>query len=539
MAIDSTAEDERLRNEHSPLYWFFVNIKRGLVGHVLRHKLIYSVLGCCSLLVAFSLRAMIQPLFIWFRLHTFDLFLITMLVLGVRVLSKKLAEKGKRLRRTTKLLAFVFVVVLIRVEVYSYFANYSRYRHLKEIDLEELPTTAHERVQPIESLRTLADGVMDQNRHPSEPDFVRIGDKYCFTMAVEPDTWLTRLVGTIDEIIDIPGNAASPDFSKDSRHQVSFAIGEHMFLGKNSRNATIKTFPLWRFFSYTPGDVKYVQDDSGEMVEIVSLSRLSGSWWSRWVFPWPEFGGVVVIRQSNGGLVHALKRVFFGDGTWVPPEKIHEYAFLRGQNLVPYEASRYAAKSFRFERSFWAPCPIGNHNGDTIIPDMKDSKNDMPYTVYAKFGADGDERNKLYHYFALEPWQSTQHGLSNSLFFPADGIGRPLVFRHYKRDEGTHGVATVDSQVRGSDIHVSWASALPIEHRPWIHDIAGKRRLMWLTTVVTFKEGNSRLSASSMPNIVLTDARTGRSLWVKATYPEGWVAEVDKDYLDSVGGKKK
>ena len=538
MAIESTDQEDKLRSEHGPLHWFLVNIKRVVISHVLRHKLVYCSLGWASLLVAFALRATVQPIFIWIRLHVFDLVLISTLVLGVMIVSKKLAEKGKRLRRTTKLIAFIFVIALVRVEVYSYFANYLRYCHLKEIDLEELPTTDFERVQPIESLRTLADGVMDQNRHPSEPDFVRIGDKYRFTMAVEPDTWQTRLMGTIDEIIDIPGNAASPDFSKDSRHQVGFAIGEHMFLGKNSRTAIIKTFPLWRFFSYAPGDVKYIQDDKGEMVEIVSLSRLSGSWWSRWVFPWPEFGGVIVIRQSQGGLLHALKRVFFGDGTWIPPENIHEYAFLRGQNLVPYDVSRYAARSFRFERSFWAPCPIGNHNGDTMIPDLKDSKNDMPYTVYAKFGADGDEQNKLYHYFALEPWQNTQHGLSDSLFFPADGIGKPLVFRHYKRDEGTHGVATVDSQVRGSDIHVDWSHALPIEHRPWIHDIAGKRRLMWLTTVVTFKDGSNRMSASSMPNIILTDARTGRSLWAKATHPEGWVAEVEKDYLDSVDKQK-
>ena len=536
MAIDTTPHEERLRNEHGPLYWLFVNIKRKIFDHVFRHKVIYSTLGWGSLIVAFCLRAMIQPLFIWVRLHTFDLILITILVFGIRVLSKKLAEKGKRLRRTTKLVAFILVVTLVRVEVYNYFASYSRYCHLNEVDLEELPTTAYERIQPIESLRTLADGVMDQNRHPSEPDFVRIGDKYRFTMAVEPDTFQTRLVGTIDEIIDIPGNAASPDFSKDSRHQVSFSIGEHMFLGKNSRTATIKTFPPWRFFSYAPGDVKYIQDDSGEMVEIVCLSRLSGSWWSRWVFPWPEFGGVMVIPQSRGGSMHALKRIFFGDGTWIPPEKIHEYAFLRGQNLVPYDVSRYAAKSFRFERSFWAPCPIGNHSGDTMIPDLKDNKNEMPYTVYAKFGADSDERNKLYHYFALEPWQVSQHGLSDSLFFPADGIGKPFVFRHYNRDEGTHGVATVDSQVHGSDIHVDWNHALPIEHRPWIHDIAGKRRLMWLTTIVTFKDGSNKLSAGSMPNIILTDARTGRSLWVKATHPEGWAAEVEKDYLDS-GGK--
>ena len=539
MAVDTTVQEELLKKQHNPFYWLCVNFGRSIRDHVLRHRTLYMVLGVITLLVLFALRALVQPAFIWLRLHTFDLFLICAFIAWVKVWSKRLSEHGKRLRRTTKLIAFIVVILLVRIQAYHYFASYSRYCHLNEIDLAELPTTDFERIQPVESLRTLADGVMDQNRHPSEPDFVRINDKYRFTMAIEPGTKLSRLTGSIDEIIDIPGSAASPDFSKDSRHQVKFYVGENMLLSKNSRSAAIKTLPPWRFFSYMPEDVKYITDNKGEIIQVVSLSRLGGSWWSRWIFPWPEFGGVIIMRQGNGGVGNMVRRLFFGEGKWIPPEDVTKHPFLKGQNLVPYEASRYAARSFRFEQSFWAPFPGGSHAGDTRIPDIKDDdKNDMPYAIYARFGPDGDERNKLYHYFALEPWRPTQHGLSDSLFFPADGVGRPFAYRHYKRDEGMHGIATVDSQVRGSDIHVDWGHARPIEHRPWIHDIAGKRRLMWLTTVVTFKDANNRMSASSMPKIVLTDARTGRSLWVKATQPETWVAEVEKDYLDSSGGGK-
>ena len=531
MAIDPVEENERAVGEtHTPLYWLVANSFRSIRSHVSRHRRFYIAMAILALLAAFVLRAVIQPVFIWLRLHAFDIFLLLAFLAATRALSRRLTEQGKRLKRTTKLVMFVLVIVAMRLEVYQYVASYFNYCRSLETDLAELPTTDFERVQPVESLRTLADGVMDQNRHPSDPDFVRIADKYRFTMAIQPDTILSRLTGTIDEVFDIPGSVAAPDFSKASRHQVGFAVGEHMLWGKNSRTCAIKSLPPWRFLSYSPEDVKYVLDDKGEMVEVISLSRLGGSWWSRWVFPSPEFGGVLVIRQSQGGLGHSLWRLFFGEGEWISPEEIAKHGFLRGQNLVPYEVSRYAARSFRFERGFLAPFPWGSHNGDTIIPEIKEAKNDMPYTIYAKFGADGDERNKLYHYFALEPWQKTQHGLSDSLFLPADGIGKSMVYRHYKRDEGMHGVAAVDSQVRGSDIHVDWSHALPIEHRPWIHDIAGSRRLFWLTTVVTFKDGNNRLSASSMPNIVLTDARTGRSVWVSATHPEGWAAEVQKAF---------
>ena len=442
--------------------------------------------------------------------------------------------KGRRFGTLWKIALFVAVILLIRCEAYSYLALYFRYRSLHELDLAELPTTAHERVQPVVSLRMLADGVMDQNRHPSEPDFVRIGDTFRFTMAIEPSTTTGRLFGTIDEILDIPGDAASPDFSRQSREQVGFAIGEHMLLGKNTRTATIQSFGLWRFLSYTPNDIRYVKDDKGEMVEVVSLARLGGSWWSRWVFPWPEFGGVQIIHQGRGGVFHALWRLFFGEGDWIRPRDISKYPYLTGQNLVPYEVSRYAAQSFGYERSFFAPLPF-YHNGDTMIPALPDDQNSQPFTVYAEFGPMGDARNKLYHYFALEPRQETQHGLSASLFMPADGIGPTMVYRHYKRDEGLHGMAAVASQVAGSDIHVDWGHARPVEHRPWIHDVGGTRRLMWLTTIVVFKDKDGKSSATSMPNIVLTDARTGRSVWVRASRPEGWVKEVEQSFGDVLG----
>lgn len=537
MSIDTTPEIEKLKQEHGVIYWLFSNIAFHLRTHVLRYPRLYSIVAVLALLLLFIFRPWIQPLFILIRVHTFDILLISTCVFGTKLLSKKLAEKGKRLKRITVFTVFIAVLIVIRVQAFAYFASYARYTRLNEIDLQELPTTAFERVQPVESIRTLADGVMDQNRHPSEPDFVRIGKEYRFTMALEPDAPLSRLVGTIDEIFDIPGSAAAPDFSKDSRHQVKFSVGERMFLGKNSRTCAIKSLPPWRFFSYTPRDVKYFEDEKGEMIQVVSLSRLGGSWWSKWVFPSPEFGGVLVIRQNDGGLGHALWRLFFGEGEWIPPQDITKHEYLRGQNLVPYDSSRYAAQSFRFEKSFWAPFPGGSHNGDTMIPDIPDTKNNMPFTIYCKFGPEGDERNKLYHYFALEPWQKTQHGLSDSLFFPADGIGQPMAYRHYKQDEGMHGVVTVDSQVRGSDIHVDWTNAIPIEHRPWIHDITGKRRLMWLTTVVVFKNNDKRvLTAGSRPNIVLTDARTGRTMWINdVSHPSNWVNEVEKDYLDSQG----
>jgi hypothetical protein len=530
--IDSTPDAERLQKEHHWLYWVGWHIREKTKTFVQKHKKHFAILSIFLFLIVFVFRATVQPAFIILRLHTFDLLVVISFIVLLRVYSRKLRERGKRFGNIWKLALFAGVALLVRCEAYNYLALYFRYRALHELDLTELPTTAHERVQPIVSLRMLADGVMDQNRHPSEPDFVRIGDAFRFTMAIEPDSETSRLFGTIDEIFDIPGDAASPDFSKESREQVKFPVGEHMLLGNNTHTATIMSFGLFRFFSYSPGDVRYVKDDDGEMVEVVSLSRLGGSWWSRWIFPWPEFGGVEIIHQDQGGIFHAVSRLFFGEGEWIRPEDISKYSYLKGQNLVPYDVSRYAAQSFRYERSFFAPLPF-YHTGDTMIPELPNDRNEQPFTIYAEFGPAGDERNKLYHYFALEPRQLTQHGLSASLFLPADGIGPAMVYRHYLRSEGLHGMAAVASQVTGSDLHVDWGHARPVEHRPLIHDIDGVRRFMWLTTIVVFgDEQNGKFSASSMPSIVLTDARTGRSVWVKAAQPEDWDHEVEQSFGD-------
>lgn len=526
MAVDPIEEAQEKIEHHNPLYWFGINTANAMKKCVKAHLLIFKLAGVITLISAFVLRSLIHPFFISLRIHTFDILLIAAFVAVVWLFRTKFVERGRRLSRFWKFAVFVGVVVLLRVQVYDYIGRYCRCVALNEIDLNELPTTDHERIQPLVSLRQLAIGKMDQNLRASDPDFVRIGNDFRFTMALEPDTTLGRLEGTISEVIDIPGSVASPDFSSQNRRQVKFAIGEQMLLGKNSYVATVKALGFFRYWSYQPTSVRYITNDKGEMIQVVSLMRLGGSWWSRWIFPWPEFGGVHIIHQREGSVGHTIWRIFFGEGDWVKPEDVHKYSYLTGQNLIPYEVSRYAAESFRFDKGFFGPML---HIGDTMIPDLPSDENPMPFTIYAKFGNDGDEKNKLYHYFALEPRQNSQHGLAVSLFFPADGIGRPFAYRHYVRDKGLIGVAAVDTQVRGSDIHVDWSHARPVEHRPWIHDVQGLRRLMWLSTIITYGEGKgAQTTASSMPSTVLTDARTGQSIWVNARYPEGWVSEIQK-----------
>lgn len=537
--IDTTPQEEALKRQHGPLWWFGYNILDNLIMKPARkHRRLAGFLAGCALIAAFIMRAYLHPVAYAIRIHSPDIIgiaaLIVLLLWLKRMFRKKGIKRWKYWAMTLGVLLVVTSAINLGVTPHGYLSLYFKHRgffgygRLDVKELNDLPITGHERIQPLHSIRALANEAMTEVEHPSDPDFVRIGDRYRFTMAIEPTYNVPRLTGVIQEIFNLPGDVASPDFSRGSREKVEFAVGEHMFLGKNSATATIKSFSLFgKFWSYKPGDVKYMKDDKGEWVEVVSLTRLRG-----WIFPKPEFGGVQVIRQSHGGILHALGRLFFGEGEWIPPEEIAKHPYLKGQNLLPVEVSRYAAQSFRFQNGFWGPFP-GYHRGDIRIPDLVGDSNNQPFTIYAEFGAKGSADNKLWHYFALEPYQLERQGLNTSVFVPADGIGPIKVYRHYKRDDALTGVSAIAAKVMESRKLYDWQQSHPAEQRPWIHYVGGKVRFFWLTTVVTYKnkgshEGDDYI-AGAVPEVVLTDALYKRPVWVHAANPAGWVKELESD----------
>jgi hypothetical protein len=294
-----------------------------------------------------------------------------------------------------------------------------------------------------------------------------------------------------------------------------------MYLGKSSRVCTIRSFGIGRFMSYEPADVKYLKNDRGEWVQVVSLIR-----WKGWFFPQPVFGGVQIIPQSEGGVLHFLKTVLIGDGEFIPPEKIGEHAYLKGQNLVPFMVSRTIAESFRFHKGFLAPF-WGYHQEDLCIPDLPGDQNDEPFTTYFKFE---NGKGKLYQYFALEPYQQDKRGLSLSLLVPADGIGSVLTYSHSNRKETLIGVSAVAAQVKSSKKMYDWTHNMPAENRPFIRTIDGKRRFFWLTTIVTKGNTNSyetgEFVAGSTPDVALTDPVCLVPVWVDSRHPENWTAQL-------------
>jgi hypothetical protein len=278
----------------------------------------------------------------------------------------------------------------------------------------------------------------------------------------------------------------------------------------------------WRYLNYDPADVSYVPDDDGHWVQIVSLIR-----WSGLFFPQPEFGGVQLIRQHEGGVGSFLWKMLFGTGEWIPPDEIAKHPFLVGQHVLPYAVSRYMAGSFRFQNGFLAPFP-GFHEGDIRIPDMPEDVNDQPFTV--SFRMPGAADSKLYHYFALEPFDPQKQGLNTSLFIPADGSGPVFAYHHYEYGGALTGVSAIATKVMESHKQYDWNRNRPVEHRPFIRDIDGTVRFFWLTTVVTTKEteGVRHFIAGSVPEVIITDAAYNVPVWVDPLHPDGWVSELRK-----------
>ena len=403
--------------------------------------------------------------------------------------------------------------------VYHYVALYYRYSTLDIVELKELPTTDNERIQPFNSIFTLAHEVMTEAESPMRPDFVRVGDQYRWTMAIEPAYSVGRLTGEVRELLNVSATSPSPNLGNSSREEVHFPVGEGMLLGHQSDTAVRKSFGLWRFLNYETEGITYLRDDKDQWVQVVPLIR-----WKGLLFPRPEFGGVQVIEQSPEGLWPELRVLLFGAGRWIRPDQIEAHPWLAGQDLLPPTVSRYMAHSFRFQNGFLAPLP-GYHMGDIRIPDLPEDVNDQPFTTF--FRLPGQTAGELFQYFALEPFDPNKQGLNTSILVPADGRGAVCVYRHHEISGSLTGVSAISAKVMESRKQYDWSLNRPVEHRPFIRHLAGQTRFFWMTTVVTKKEGESRFIAGSLPEIVITDAAYNIPVWVNPLKPESWTQEIE------------
>lgn len=429
--------------------------------------------------------------------------------------------------------------------VHDYMASYFRYMTMRAVSLTELPTTSRERILPLQAVHTLARDRMNKPELPTIPDLVRSGDENRWTMAVESKVfWGQFWFPEITEVMSIPASDPSPDFSNNVR-RVRFELGESFYLSHNIDTCVRRAFGLARSLNYEPGNILYLPDDSGRLVQVVTLIK-----WTGLFFPWPEFGGVQVIEQ---GPTNWFERVFLGCGKFIPPESVSKYSFLRGQNIVPYEVTRFRAQSLRYKAGTnWFEHLIAplrwNRQSDVVIAHVPEDMNPQPYVLH--FHTPSETDGKLYQYFALETSDFETHGIAMSYFYPADGVGPEYVYDHVERDEKLLGVTAIKDRVMSSRRNYVWGPNTVAEARPYIHMFEDGNgtpvpRLQYMTTIITFTErkgvngGEVRLTPGGNPEVSITDALREGVVWVNTSQPDSWDAQISKELGLRSGNRQK
>ena len=506
------------KKDHGPLYWFFYHSYRIVVGGPLRFARRRPFLGLILFVIfaglVFGGRAWYQPGALFLRKY----FIVGLAVLLLLYLLYRSFRRSKFLGKAV----IFFLTAGLTAGVWfwgkpmvNYLALYYHFNSLNKIELAELPVTNNERIQPINSIATLASQeALNETESASSPDFIRRADgRFDFSMAIGPSPRypLQRFTQNLNQVISVSATSPSPDFSSANRHPINFDVGEQLLFSKYTMGAAIKRFNLIQYFNFHPDQVRFIENASGEWVQVVSLVR-----WKGVLFPRPVFGGVLVMDQYEPGPAKKVERIFMGKGRFVKPEDIQNEPWLKGQNLMPEQASSFTAESFRFHRGFLAPFP-GYHEGDIRIPHLQDDQNGMPFVTWFNFdGVAAQAQNGLYDYYGLEPYLEGKSGLNLSLFLPGDGSPEVFYMDHSKQESGLFGSSAVAVKIRESRKEYDWSASAAVESRPFIRDLAGKRRMFWLTTVVTKSDqaGKSFVSGA-MPDITLTDALGRQVVWIE------------------------
>ena len=132
----------------------------------------------------------------------------------------------------------------------------------------------------------------------------------------------------------------------------------------------------------------------------------------------------------------------------------------------------------------------------------------------------------LYHWFGLEPIGDERTSLSISVFIPADGSKKVYYYNHASRKEGLAGVSAMPAKVMESKKSYDWTVNKPVEFRPFIRDIAGKRRLFMLSTIAAKRENSDQFDGGSTPDLALVDVSYKDVVWIDAKHPSQWNTEI-------------
>lgn len=117
------------------------------------------------------------------------------------------------------------------------------------------------------------------------------------------------------------------------------------------------------------------------------------------------------------------------------------------------------------------------------IPNLANDQNQQPFVTDFNFeGTKTDAYTGLYHWFGLEPVGDERTSLTFSVFVPADGTDKLFYYNHAAQKEGYAGVSAMPLKVIESRKEYDRSVNKPVEFRPYIKNIAGRKRLFFLGT---------------------------------------------------------
>ncbi|NND50758.1 MAG: hypothetical protein HKN54_00030 [Flavobacteriaceae bacterium] len=486
-----------------------------------KQRIITVVLSILLLFFVFILRDDYQPALLFIRKFIFILLVCGLvLYLGLRKF-RRTASSGKRLGILAFLLVFMGIIYVVgwHFKMYDYIKTYNVFNDLNKVEIDELPLTQNERIQPLRNIFSMANESVGETKDVSLPHLVRVDDENKWTMAIQPTEkyiW-QRISDNTEEVFAVSSTTPFPRFSSENRIAVTFSIGESLKWSRNTYNAVVQRFDPWKFLNYEPGDVFYMKNDQGQWVEVVSLTR-----WKGFFFPYPTFGGVMVIENGDHDFKDYVERLLIGKGTYISPEEMKNYNYLMRQNTLSEKVSRLQAESLKFLGGFSDPLPW-NMETAVKIPDLPDDQNQQPFVTDFVFEElNVGAYNGLYHWFGLEPVGDERTSLSFSVFIPADGTDKVFYYDHASKKEGFAGVSAMPLKVIESRKEFDWSVNKPVEFRPYIKDIAGRKRMFLLGTVSAIKEDSQKFDGSATPDLALIDSEYRDVVWIDAKHPSQW-----------------
>ena len=486
-----------------------------------KQKRIVILLGFVALLLLFILRDDYQPALLFVRKYIFLILLSGIITVFLFSRFRRSPSTGARLGYIVGILGWFGLLWYVgwSLNLYQFMQSYNVFSDLNKIEIHELPLTQNERIQPFNNIVTMAYESIGETQEVSLPHLVRVDGKNQWTMAVQPAEeyiW-QRINDNTEELFNVDSTTPFPRFSDDNRVKITFSVGESLAWSRNTYNAVVQRFGFFKLFTYEPSDVFYMKNDDGKWVQVVSLIK-----WKGFFFPYPTYGGVMVIEPGEHDFGDYVERILIGKGTYYSPEETKNYPYLQRQNILAEKVSRMQAQSLQFLGGFTDPLPW-NKKTAVKIPDLEADQNQQPFvTDFNWEGMSVGAYDGLYHWFGLEPIGDERTTLSFSVMIPADGTDQLFYYNHAAKNEGLAGVSAMPLKVIESRKEYDWSVNRPVEFRPFIKYIGGRKRMFVITTVTSAREDSKKFDGAATPDLALIDTDYRDVVWIDAKKPLTW-----------------